>query len=122
MTTMLQSLFGFGKRAAIPQINAQDLFLRRQAGEDLLLIDVRTPREYDLDGHIPGSRLLPLSMLPVRLQELPPDQTLVLVCRSGHRSQTACEILASAGYTQTVNLRGGMIDWKRNGLPTHHGG
>jgi rhodanese-related sulfurtransferase len=119
---MFESLFGLKRRAIIPQINAQELYVRRQAGDELLLVDVRTPREYEFDGHVEGSRLLPLSMLQQRMHELPKDKTLVLVCRSGSRSQTACEILANAGYENVTNLRGGMNDWKRNGLPFHQGG
>lgn len=114
---MFQSLFGFKKHVDVPQIGAQELHKRRGSSEPLVLIDVRTPREYEFDGHIAGSRLLPLSSLHQRLAELPKDQTIVCVCRSGARSQSACEMLASAGFTHVVNLRGGMIDWKRNGLP-----
>ena len=114
---MFQSLFGFKKQVDIPQISAQELHQRWSGSEPLALIDVRTPREYELDGHIAGSRLLPLSSLPQRLTELPKDQTIVCICRSGARSQSACEMLANAGFANVVNLRGGMLDWKRNGLP-----
>ncbi len=114
---MFQSLFGFKKHVDVPQISAQELYKRRGGNEPLVLIDVRTPREYEFDGHITGARLLPLSSLHQRLEELPKDQTIVCICRSGARSQSACEMLANAGFTNVVNLRGGMMDWKRNGLP-----
>ena len=114
---MFQSLFGFKKHVDVSQISAQELYRRRGGSESLVLIDVRTPREYEFDGHIAGSRLLPLSSLYQRLEELPKDQTIVCICRSGARSQSACEMLANAGFTHVVNLRGGMMDWKRNGLP-----
>ena len=88
------------------------------AGEKApLLVDVRSPMEYQFEGHITGARLLPLPMLGQRLGELPADQPIVCVCRSGNRSQVACEILASAGFENVANLRGGMIAWQMAGLP-----
>ena len=82
-----------------------------------LLIDVRTAGEYEYDGHIEGARLMPLSVLPVRLQEIPRDRTVVCVCRSGARSYTACELLQKQGFENVINLNGGMMGWKRARLP-----
>lgn len=101
------------------QINAAELKARIDSGEPLVLVDVRTPGEYEYDGHIAGTRLLPLSVLTNRSQELQKDKTIVCICRSGNRSQTACELLARQGFTNVVNLRGGMIGWQRAGLPTN---
>lgn len=118
---MLQSLFRTQPRqrslTEVKQIGAEELNERLNDGEPLVLVDVRTPPEYEFDGHIAGARLLPLSTLSRRSHELPQDSTIVCVCRSGARSQTACEGLAAQGFTDVVNLRGGMIDWKRVGLP-----
>jgi rhodanese-related sulfurtransferase len=111
---MFRSFFrsnGVQARPRIANITAAELRNRIDAGEPLALIDVRSPIEYQMDGHIPGSRLLPLQVLAGRLDELPRDKTIVMICRSGNRSMAACEHLAAAGYENVVNLAGGMIDW-----------
>ncbi|GAB4263506.1 MAG: hypothetical protein Kow0080_01920 [Candidatus Promineifilaceae bacterium] len=93
---MLQSLFGKVRCASnVKTIDAKTLYNRLQAGEDIVLVDVRTPGEYEHNGRIAESRLLPLSVLGQRAHELPKDKTLVMVCRSGARSHTACEHLLS---------------------------
>lgn len=85
-----------------------------------LLIDVRTPQEFQNDGHIQGARLLPLASLPLRMDEVPQDQPIVLVCRSGARSRVAGERLVAAGYDEVFNLQGGMMRWRQAGLPVRH--
>jgi rhodanese-related sulfurtransferase len=57
-------------------------------------------------------------MLLARSNELPQDRPIVFVCRSGNRSQVACEQLAQLGFTNTINLVDGMIGWHRAGLPS----
>ncbi len=101
----------------IENITPNELKKRLDAGEPLLLVDVRTPAEYQYDGHIAGSRLLPLSVLGQRLDELPADQPIVFICRSGNRSMVACEQLAHIGFENTINLSGGMIGWRMAGFP-----
>ncbi len=122
---MLRSLFTNSARTreahksvtAVKQLNPQELQEWLDSEKPApLMVDVRTPGEYEYDGHIDGARLLPLSSLMQRMNELPKDQTIVCVCRSGARSYTACEMLASQGF-ETINLSGGMIAWKRTGLP-----
>lgn len=124
---MLQSIFGHRRsmsgvqpqtRTAIKQMSVSELYNQLQAGQTPLLVDVRSPEEYEWDGHIEGSRLLPLQMLMQRIEELPKDQPIVVVCRSGNRSQVACEQLAATGFENLANLSGGMIDWKRHGFPS----
>ena len=118
---MLRSLFGQRPAAAgrpqIKQLNAQEFKALMAEDDSLFFIDVRTPGEYEHDGHIAGSRLIPLSVLPARLQEIPKDRTVVCVCRSGARSYTACELLQKQGYENVINLSGGMMGWKWAGLP-----
>jgi len=122
---MFRSLFGSPPAVTpvgpgplnIKSITASDLNERIQNGEKLLLVDVRTTPEYAHDGHIAGSRLLPLNMLPRRVGELPKDAAIICICRSGNRSQAACEQLASLGYEDVTNLAGGMFGWQRAGLP-----
>ena len=101
---------------AVQQITPLELQRWLTKNERLALIDVRTPREFEVE-HIPGARLLPLSVLQRRSRELPDDRPIVCVCRSGARSQSACEQLARQGFTNLFNLSGGMIAWKRDGLP-----
>jgi rhodanese-related sulfurtransferase len=83
------------------------------------LLDVRQPDEYQ-DGHIAGARLIPLGELERRMKELPREQEIVCVCRSGSRSGQAAKVLTAAGYKVT-NLQGGMIAWMRAGLPVKKG-
>jgi rhodanese-related sulfurtransferase len=115
---MLQSLFGSRTLSRIPHVDAFELYELLNEDKDLLVVDVRSPQEYQHDGHIAGSRLLPLSALMQRVGELPKDQPVIFVCRSGNRSLVACEQLNRLGFNNAQNFRGGMIAWKRAGLPT----
>jgi SulP family sulfate permease len=83
---------------------------------ELALIDVREPREYE-SGHIPQAQLLPLRLIPEQGQTLPLDCQIVLVCRSGRRSRLAAYILQDMGYTDVINLQGGMLAWEAAGYP-----
>lgn len=115
---MLQSLFSSRTMSRIPHVDAFELYELLNEDKDLLVVDVRSPQEYQHDGHIAGSRLLPLTALMQRAGELPKDQPVVFVCRSGSRSLVACEQLNRLGFNNVKNFRGGMIVWKRAGLPT----
>jgi rhodanese-related sulfurtransferase len=75
-----------------------------------VIVDVREPDEY-AEGHIPGSRLIPLGTLPERMAEIPSEGEVIVVCRSGGRSTAACQHLQAAGY-RVKNLTGGMIGWR----------
>ncbi len=94
-----------------------DLKGKLDKSDDLLLLDVRTPQEYAQDGHVAGSILIPLDELGARTAELPTDQPIACICRSGNRSAQACGFLADQGY-ETVNVAGGMNAWKQAGYPT----
>ncbi|HYX86881.1 MAG TPA: rhodanese-like domain-containing protein [Gaiellales bacterium] len=80
-----------------------------------LPVDVREVGEWEA-GHIAGAVLLPLGELGARFGELPRDRRLVVVCRTGSRSEYAADALHGAGY-QTENLRGGLQEWVAHGLP-----
>lgn len=86
----------------------------RQVGDDLLL-DVREDDEWAV-GRAPGALHLPMSQLPGRLAELPPDPPVAVVCRSGHRSAQVTAYLLAHGR-QARNVDGGMIAWSALGLP-----
>ena len=86
--------------------------------KNAFVLDVREAKEYS-GGHVLNSVLIPLGTLKARLDELEKyrDRPMVVVCRSGSRSGTACAILAKHGYAQAYNLAGGVLAWQRNNLP-----
>ena len=79
-------------------------------------LDVRTQAEWD-QYHITGSTLIPLDQLSSRLAEVPKDQDVVVVCRSGVRSKEGMTILRGAGYSRTSCMTGGLIAWQAAGYP-----
>jgi adenylyltransferase/sulfurtransferase len=92
------------------EITPVELKRRLDAGDDLFILDVREPNEYQIN-RIPGSTLIPLGELPRRYQELDPDQEIVAQCKMGARSMKAVEYLRSVGFTKVKNLRGGILEW-----------
>ena len=84
--------------------------------EGAFLLDVRTQEEWD-EYHAPGTTLIPLDELPDRLAEVPTDQTIVVVCRSGNRSQQGRDILLDAGYEQVTSMADGLKTWRTQGYP-----
>lgn len=96
------------------QINVKELKERIDAGEKLNILDVREPYEY-ADFNI-GGKLLPLGQIQsMQVDELEDwkDQEIIVHCKSGARSQTACMFLETLGFTNTKNLEGGMNAWKQ---------
>ena len=90
-------------------IRPDELIKKMNAGEDFLLLDVRTPQE-NASQAIEGSYLLPLQELGYRIDELPKNKEIVVYCRVGNRSAYACSYLARMGYT-VKNLEGGILTW-----------
>ncbi len=82
--------------------------------QSLRVIDVRQMNEIAA-GTVPKAEPLPLHTLPARVHELPRDQKLVVVCRSGARSAQACMFLQQNGFSNVYNLRGGMMGWVASG-------
>ena len=95
----------------VPEITVRDLKTRLDRGDDLFVLDVRKPHEYDIANL--GAPLIPLNELPDRVDELAPyrDQTIVIHCRSGVRSATALKLLQNHGFTDLLNLKGGILAW-----------
>jgi adenylyltransferase/sulfurtransferase len=93
----------------IPQLAVKELKARRDAGEDVFLLDVREPYEFQI-AQI-GGKLIPQNDVPQRLAEIPRDREIIVHCRSGARSQRIAEFLKQSGYTQVVNLAGGILAW-----------
>ena len=117
---MFKSLFGKVRGGtAVKNISHAELQRQLDSKQPVLVLDVRQPEEYARDGHIKGSRLMPLGSLRARAGELPLDTPIVCVCRSGARSYTACEQLRMQGFEDVSNMGGGMITWKRSGFPTN---
>ena len=98
----------------VKEIEATELQSRLQAGEDVLLLDIRSDAEV-AQGILPGSEHLAMHLIPLKLQSLPRDKDIVLYCRSGARSYHACNFLKQQGVDNVLNLRGGIIAWARQG-------
>jgi rhodanese-related sulfurtransferase len=96
-------------RPAVPTIDATAV------PADAYLLDVREPYEWTA-GHIEGATPIPMGEVMARLDEIPADRQVVVVCRSGHRSEQVTVYLAKVGR-QAVNLDGGMHAWQDAGLP-----
>ncbi len=101
-----------------PDMSPGEAAAQRDGGA--LILDVRTQAEWT-EGHIPGSMLIPLDELPNRLNELPRDKAIIVVCRTGVRSAQGRDMLRKAGFTRVASLTGGVTEWKAQGSPTVSG-
>ena len=93
----------------VPQLTVKELKARRDAGEDIFLLDVREPYEFQI-AQI-GGKLIPQNDVPQRLAEIPRDREIIVHCRSGARSQRIAEFLKQSGYSEVSNLAGGILAW-----------
>ncbi len=93
----------------VPEIQPEQLKQRLDAGEDIFVLDVREPHEYQI-CNINGY-LIPLGDLPKRVHELDSSREIVAHCRSGVRSAKAVEFLQQAGFRKVKNLAGGVLAW-----------
>jgi len=84
------------------------------------ILDVREQIEWD-EVHVPGATLIPLGSLASRVNEVPKDQDVVVICRSGNRSQQGRDILLQAGFTNVTSVAGGITQWRSAGYPTVSG-
>jgi rhodanese-related sulfurtransferase len=91
-------------------ISASDLLTRMHEGSAPFLLDVREPEELrGPEGVLPGVKNIPLGQISEHVDEIPRDQEVVVICRSGARSHSAIQWLQSQGYTRLRNLEGGML-------------
>jgi rhodanese-related sulfurtransferase len=95
---------------SIKQISAIELKTRIQNEPQLFLLDVREPNEFEY-ARIENSVLIPLNQIPQRLGELNPQQEMVVICHHGVRSRQACMYLVNSGFTDVINLSGGIDAW-----------
>lgn len=85
--------------------------------EGAFILDVREPSEWN-EAHVPGATLIPLGQLASRVKEVPKDKDVVVICRSGNRSQEGRDILKNSGFSRVTSVAGGINDWKAKGFPT----
>ena len=100
----------------VPEITVEDLKRKLDAHENILVLDVREPHEYQICNL--GGHLIPLGDLPKRLSELEPGRETVVHCRSGVRSAKAVFQLQRAGFSNVTNLQGGILAWADRIDPT----
>jgi molybdopterin/thiamine biosynthesis adenylyltransferase/rhodanese-related sulfurtransferase len=96
-------------KTAVPEIAPRELKSRLDRGDDLFILDVREPHEYQICNL--GGHLIPLGELSRRVNELDSSREIVAHCRSGKRSAEAVEFLRSAGFRKVWNLKGGILAW-----------
>ncbi len=101
---------GRSVRDGVQEIQPAQLAQRLATGEELEIIDVREPFEWEL-GHIPGARLVPLNRIADEIPRLDKRRETILYCKVGLRSRFAAEQLADAGLSEVRNLAGGILRW-----------
>ncbi|MDO8521403.1 MAG: rhodanese-like domain-containing protein [bacterium] len=86
---------------------------------DTVFIDVRTETEW-VSGHLGPFLHIPMSALPDHFENLKQYAHVYFLCYSGRRSERACKMLAKAGHTGAINVRGGISKWIARGYPVEH--
>jgi rhodanese-related sulfurtransferase len=101
----------------VPEIDVEELARLRETG--VVLVDVREPDEFE-SFRVPGAQLIPLAEVPERIEEIPDDEPVYVICATGARSARAVEYLNRQGY-DTLNVAGGSKAWLEAGHPVEHG-
>lgn len=117
MTMYATQISGCNTNDNIISVSAPE-FDKEIKADSVQLLDVRTPQEY-AGGHIDGALNINVQSDDFQRMvenELSKDSTILVYCRSGRRSMDAAQILTNLGY-KVVNLKGGIIEWKEDGLP-----
>ena len=115
-TMLLWSLFG-NRLRGVQEVNSAAA-LQLINHKNALVLDVREEKEFNV-GHILNAKLIPLGKLTEQMAELERyrERPIVVVCRSGQRSASACALLSKQGFAQAYNLEGGVLAWQKAGLP-----
>ena len=122
MTMSAAQMSGCDNNGDIASVSALE-FEKELKAAPVRLLDVRTPQEY-AEGHIDGALNINVQsddFQQIAEKELSKDSTILVYCRSGRRSMDGAEILTRLGY-KVINLKGGIIEWKEDGLPVTTGG
>jgi sulfur-carrier protein adenylyltransferase/sulfurtransferase len=93
----------------IPQLTVRELKQRLDAGDEVYILDVREPFEYQIANL--GGKLIPMNEVPRRVAEIDRNREIVVQCHAGGRSQRVAEWLKQNGYPRVVNLFGGIQAW-----------
>jgi rhodanese-related sulfurtransferase len=101
----------------LPEIDLQAFAAAHADGA--FVLDVREPAEY-VEGHVPGTRLIPLAQVLARRAELPPGERVFVICASGNRSRSATDWLHASGV-DAVSVAGGTSGWVAQGRPVVRG-
>ena len=118
-----ESAFSAPQEISVPETYPKEITVRQAASKKVdgaYILDVRESYEF-VQGHIPGAVMIPLRQLKGRVNELPKDKEIVVVCLSGGRSKVGLEILREEGYEKSSSLAGGMNAWKTAGYPIKTG-
>jgi rhodanese-related sulfurtransferase len=94
------------------EIQPEEVKRMRDAGEEFTLLDCREPWEYQA-AHIEGSTHIPMQEIPARVQELDPDDRVVVICHHGVRSMNVTAWLRQQGYDKAQSVAGGIDRWSR---------
>jgi rhodanese-related sulfurtransferase len=100
-------------QSEVPEIDIGELARLRSQG--ITLVDVREPHEYD-EAHVPGAQLIPLGTVPDRVDEVPTEGQVYVICAKGGRSLKAAEFYRASGI-DAVNVAGGTSAWVGAGEP-----
>jgi sulfur-carrier protein adenylyltransferase/sulfurtransferase len=105
-------------KPTMEEITATELKQRLDKGDDIQIIDVREPHEYEI-GQIPNSKLIPLGQVLNRMNEIDPERETVVHCKMGGRSAKAIDALQRSGFTgKLINLAGGITAWSNDVDPS----
>jgi hydroxyacylglutathione hydrolase len=104
--------------ASVPQVSVEELQRRLASPDPPRVLDVRESVEWN-EGHIEGAHLQSHRLLPQRIADLPysRETPIAVICHSGARSSIASSVLRHHGFTNVSNVTGGMVAWKKAGLP-----
>lgn len=108
----MRPMFSFLRHPS-PEVSVEELDVLRRDGS-VRVLDVREDWEF-VRGHVPGAIHVPLGQLAGRVEQLPRDRRILVICASGHRSRSAADLLLGRGFEGAASVRGGTGAWARAG-------